>query len=100
MKEISVEELKSRQANNEDICLLDVREDDERATFNIGGRHLPLGKLQLMETDSIDDWKEKEVIVYCKSGKRSAMACLFLEQTGFTDVANLKGGVDAFKNAQ
>ncbi len=99
MKEVSIEELKERQSRNEDIHLLDVREDDERAAFNIGGRHLPLGKVQHMETESIDDWKDEEIIVYCKSGKRSAMACLFLEQNGFSNVANLVGGAEAWKNA-
>lgn len=99
MKEVSIEELKERQSRNEDIHLLDVREDDERAAFNIGGRHLPLGKVQRMETESIDDWKDEEIIVYCKSGKRSAMACLFLEQNGFSNVANLVGGAEAWKNA-
>lgn len=92
MRSITVDEVKSRLDNGEVLNLLDVREDDERAEFNIGGTHIPLSNVQAMQTDSIDDWKEKEVIVYCRSGNRSGMAGLYLEQMGFQMVKNLTGG--------
>lgn len=78
--------------------LLDVREDYERAEFNIGGTHIPLGKIQAMQLDDIEDLKDKEVIVYCRSGNRSGIASLFLEQVGFKNPVNLTGGMLAWQD--
>ena len=96
MQSISVTELKSRLDNGEKINLLDVREPAERNEFNIGGTHIPLGRIQIMETEEIENWKNDEVIVYCRSGNRSGMASLFLEQMGFNNVKNLTGGMLAW----
>lgn len=93
MRQLTVEELKKRLDNGENVNIVDVREDSERADFNIGGRHLRLGLIQNMETSDIEDLKNEEVIVYCRSGQRSQMACYLLEQAGFTNTVNLKGGV-------
>lgn len=92
MKSITVDEVKSRLKNGESLNLLDVREADERADFNIGGIHIPLSDIQSMQTDPIEDWRDKEVIVYCRSGNRSGMAGLYLEQMGFQKIKNLTGG--------
>lgn len=92
MKSISIEELKSKLDSGENVNLLDVREPDERAEFNIGGVHIPLSDIQSMQTDPIDGWKDQEVIIYCRSGNRSGMAGLYLEQMGFQKVKNLTGG--------
>lgn len=97
MNTISVEELKARIEKGEDVNLLDVREPHERADFNIGGRHVPLGKIQTMQYDDLEDWKDKEVIVYCRSGNRSGIAGQFMEQTGFKNTVNLKGGMLAWQ---
>lgn len=97
MNTITVEELKKRIGNGETVNLLDVREDNERAEFNIGGRHVPLGKIQLFETDSIEDWKDKEIIVYCRSGNRSGIAAVLLQQAGFKNPVNLTGGMLEWK---
>lgn len=93
MQVITSEELKARMDNGEEIHLLDVREPHERAEFNIGGVFIPLGKLQTMQTDEIEDWKDKEVICYCRSGNRSGQACLILETLGFENTKNLAGGM-------
>jgi rhodanese-related sulfurtransferase len=97
MKAITIEELKHRIEAGENLNLLDVREPDERAEFNIGGRFLPLGRIRLFETDAIEDWKNKEVIVYCRSGNRSGQASLLLEQAGFENITNLTGGMLAWR---
>jgi rhodanese-related sulfurtransferase len=97
MKIITVEEVKNRLDAGESLNLLDVREQDERDEFNIGGRFLPVGRIRLFETASIEDWKNQEVIVYCRSGNRSGQAVLLLEQAGFENVANLEGGMLAWK---
>lgn len=93
MTNITPLEAKERLDAGETLHLVDVRQPEETAEFNIGGIALPLGDIQNMEIESIDDLKEKEVICYCRSGKRSATAALFLEQVGFTNVKNLTGGM-------
>jgi len=93
MQAISVEELKARLDAGESLHLLDVREPAEHAEFNIGGTLLPLGSIRNMETEGIDDWKDEEVICYCRSGNRSGQACMILETAGFTNVKNLTGGM-------
>jgi rhodanese-related sulfurtransferase len=93
MQAISVEDLKTRLDAGESLHLLDVREPAEHDEFNIGGTLLPLGRIRNLETDDIDNWKEQEVICYCRSGNRSAQACMILESAGFANVKNLTGGM-------
>lgn len=93
MKETTVQELKEKINQNEDFTLLDVREPYEYQISNINGTLIPLDELT-GRTDEID--KEKEVVVMCRSGARSADACKFLEKKGFKNVSNLVGGVNAW----
>lgn len=93
MKEITVEDLKKMRDNGEDFQLVDVREDFEYQMSNLGGELIPLGGV-LIEADKID--KNKPVVVMCRSGKRSAMAIMQLEQQGFTNLYNLQGGILAW----
>lgn len=93
MQNISVEELKSRLDSGEKINLIDVREPGEYEEFNIGAKLIPLGKIQAMQIDEIENLKEEEVILHCRSGQRSMVACLFLETLGFQNTKNLRGGV-------
>jgi len=97
MQTITVDELKARMDNGEKLQILDVREPSEHAEFNIGGVLFPLGKLQTMDVEDIEDWKEKEVICYCRSGNRSGQACLILDTLGFKNTRNLVGGMLAWK---
>jgi len=90
---ITAEELKTLMDAGETIHLLDVREPGEHAEFNIGGTLLPLGKIQMMLVDDIDDLKNEELVCYCRSGNRSMQACMMLETFGFTNVKNLTGGM-------
>ena len=98
MTSISIEEVKSRLDAGEKLHLVDVREPHEHADFNIGGTLLPLGKVQTMQVDDIEDLKGEEVIVYCRSGNRSGQASLLLETFGFTNVKNLTGGMLAWQD--
>ena len=77
--------------------LIDVREPNEHSQGNIGGRLVPLGKIQTMQVEDIEDLKDQEVIVYCRSGRRSMMACAVLDQIGFKDTSNLEGGYLAWQ---
>ena len=97
MQTITVEELKARLDAGENIHLLDVREPYENAEFNIGGTLLPLGEIRNMNTDAIEDWKDDEIVAYCRSGNRSGIATQFLEQMGFKNVKNLVGGMVAWR---
>ena len=90
---ITADEIKTRLDAGELLHLVDVREPDERTEFNIGGSFVPLGNIQMMLIDDIDELKNEEVICYCRSGKRSMQACLMLETFGFTNVKNLEGGM-------
>ncbi len=94
MQHITVEQLKARMDAGENLNLLDVREDVERADFNIGGTHFRLRRIQDMAVEDIEDLKEEEVICYCRSGQRSQMACLMLEHMGFKNTVNVTGGVN------
>lgn len=93
MKTISATELKARLDAGEKLRLLDVRREDEYENFNLGGTLLPLEKIQVMETEDIDGWKEEEIILYCRTGNRSVIASQYLAQMGFTNLINLSGGI-------
>ncbi|MFX5366593.1 rhodanese-like domain-containing protein, partial [Acinetobacter baumannii] len=75
----------------EHVNLVDVREPHEHAEFNIGGLLLPLGNVQTMQIDAIEDLRDQTVYVYCRSGNRSGQACLMLDTFGFKDTYNVVG---------
>lgn len=93
MNTITVEELKTRLDAGEKLNIVDVREPYENAEFNIGGLLLPLGKVQTMQLEDIEDLKDEEIIIYCRSGNRSGQACLILESLGYKNAKNLVGGM-------
>jgi len=97
MKNISVEELKQKMDSGEKINLIDCREPHEYEEANLGGKLVPLGKIQTMQIDEIENLRDEEVIVYCRSGKRSMMACMMLDQMGFKDTFNVAGGILEWK---
>ncbi|MFW2477861.1 MAG: rhodanese-like domain-containing protein, partial [Sediminibacterium sp.] len=86
MQTITVEDLKAKLDAGEQIHLVDVREPHEHAEFNIGGILLPLGKVQTMQVDEIEDLKDETIYVYCRSGNRSGQACLILGTMGFQNL--------------
>ena len=97
MDNITVEELKRRLDAGEKLNIIDVREPHEKADFDIGGVLIPLGQVLSMQIDEIEDLKDKEVIVYCRSGNRSGQACMFLDAMGFKNTRNLVGGILAWQ---
>ncbi len=96
MGDISVQELKNKLDNNDDLLLIDVRETWEAEEYNIGGKLIPLGEMQ-GTVDDLEDWMDKEVVVHCKSGARSAAAVQFMIKEGFKNVRNLTGGILAWQ---
>jgi rhodanese-related sulfurtransferase len=93
MKNISVEELKSRMDAGEKLNIIDCREPHEYAEFNIGGTLIPLGRFQSFQLEELEELKNEEVIIHCRSGNRSGQACLILDTMGFTNTKNLTGGM-------
>lgn len=97
MQTITVDDLKAKLDAGEQIHLVDVREPHEHAEFNIGGILLPLGKVQTMQVDEIEDLKDETIYVYCRSGNRSGQACLILGTMGFQNLVNVTGGMLAWQ---
>ncbi len=95
--DISVIELQKRIQNKENINLIDVRELHEYTEFNLGGRLISLGELP-SRIGELEELKNAEIIVHCRSGARSGTAKMFMVQQGFTNVRNLIGGVLDWKS--
>ena len=96
-KSISVNELKSLNENNEKFSLLDVRTDAKvlQSRIPINSIHIPINEIpnRIIELD-----KNQNIIVYCKSGKRSQKVCDYLIQNNFKNIRNLDGGILAWAN--
>lgn len=92
--EMSVQELQQKQVAGEDVFLLDVRERFERDICHIGGELIPVQEVP----KAIEQLpRDKEIVVYCRSGPRSADVVSFLiAEPGFSNVKNLRGGVLAW----
>ena len=92
MADITITELRQRLQAGETPHLLDVREPWEYEEGRIPtAQNMPLSPLP-DKLDDLDEWKDQEVIVHCKSGFRSSQAKAFLTQQGFSNVRNLLGG--------
>jgi rhodanese-related sulfurtransferase len=95
VEELTAVEVAARmKAAPKDILLLDVREPYERELAHIEpSLHIPMRNVpeRLAEIP-----QEREVIVYCHGGARSAMVAGFLETRGYKRVVNLAGGIDAW----
>ncbi len=97
MHDITIEELKERMDKGESLNIIDVREVHEFDEFNIGAKLIPLGHLP-ERIHELEAFKDKELILHCRSGNRSGQAKLFLEDLGFTGVRNLLGGMLAWQD--
>ncbi len=92
VQSISVKELKEKMDTSEDFLLLDVRQQDEYDFVNLDGTLIPLGQLSQRITE-IDAYKDKDVVVMCRTGSRSGQAARILVREGFQNVYNLSGGI-------
>ena len=91
--EITPREFVARRERGEDVTLLDVREDWELAIAKVAGIvHIPMGEVpaRLSELDI-----NKDVVVLCRSGRRSLDVAQFLQQHGYRSI-NLAGGILAW----
>lgn len=94
--DIMADEMHERLQNGEDVARIDVREPYEHEEFNIGGTLVPLGSLPV-SLEQLPEDKSLELVTYCRSGGRSGMAKQFLEQSGYTNVRNLVGGMNEYQ---
>lgn len=91
MKEVTVQELKSLIDSKADFQLIDVREPHEFDICNLNGELIPMAEIP-HNVDKID--RDKQVVIHCRSGKRSGNMVAWLEQNhGFENIYNLKGGI-------
>ncbi len=91
-----VEEITPKQvleAVEKGSVFVDVREDYEIADLAYGIKNkleIPLGEIQ----ERLNEFpKDKNIIVGCRSGKRSMQACMYLKMNGYSNVQNLQGGI-------
>lgn len=89
MKEITAQQLEKMLQDNEDIELIDVREEFEVQLGKVpGAKHIPMQKL----VNNIDELsKDKEYILICRSGNRSGMVGQYLEMQGYQTVNVVDG---------
>jgi adenylyltransferase/sulfurtransferase len=94
---ITVEELKQKLDLGENITLLDVREPHEWPISDLPEAiKIPLGQLQQRYSELAQD---ADLVVYCRTGGRSAQAVQFLQQRGYGKAANLTGGINRWAEA-
>ena len=85
--------------NKEDVVVLDVREPSE----TVGGKiakaiQIPVGAVA-KRVEELEKFKDKTMLVYCKSGARAGIACKELSKNGFDKVYSLNGGLLAWQDA-
>lgn len=95
MEQISVTALHILILTDPGLTLIDVREEDEHESFNIGGLNIPLSEI-IQQSAQIP--RSGKVVLYCKRGIRSAIAIQRLEEKfGFHNLLNLQGGTEEWK---
>lgn len=94
-----VNTMEATRLMNEEALLLDVRDDNEWATGRLpNARHIRLAELS-NRLSELEKYKDKPIVVYCRSGHRSARACALLKKSGFANPNNLVGGIMAWQQA-
>ena len=95
--EISQRELMQQLDRNDPPIIVDVRRPDEFATGHVpGARNIPHSEIAA-RLHELGDNRHQEVVVYCESGRRAAIAQGILEQAGFTRVRHLEGDMQSWR---
>jgi len=86
--------------NHKNALILDVRDDKEyKAGHVLNAKLIPLGKLH-ERVGELEKYRDRPIVVMCRSGNRSSSACAFLGKQGFTQVYNIAGGITAWQAAK
>jgi len=98
LHEFSVEDVKKKLSNN-NVCIIDIRDSSECIENGIipGSFHVSRGVLEFNADPKCEYYKDffdkdREIILYCHTGSRSALASATLKEMGYTNVAHMKGG--------
>ncbi|GAA0087467.1 rhodanese-like domain-containing protein [Clostridium perfringens] len=92
-KDISIDESKKLINDGEVTLILDVRNEDEFAEGHLKNAiQIPVKELKETLSD-IEKFKDELVLVYCRSGKRSAEAVDILKENGFKNLVHMKDGI-------
>jgi rhodanese-related sulfurtransferase len=92
---ITVQELKARLDAGDTPMLIDVREPYEHEEFTISAMNIPVGQI-IPSIEDLEDHKNDEIVVYCRTDNRSGMAQHLLRAYGFKNVKVLTGGMVAW----
>jgi len=85
--------------NHQDAVVLDIREEAEfKGGYILNSVHVPLTQLK-DSVSRLEKYRNRPIVVSCRSGSRSAPACATLSKHGFGPVYNLRGGIVAWQNA-
>jgi len=99
VREISVTDTQARLAKDQNVLLVDVREDDEwRDGHATGAKHLGKGIIERDIEQQVPD-KNTELILYCGGGYRSALVADVLQRMGYTNAWSMAGGWKSWKNS-
>ncbi len=89
----------AQSMNKQGALLLDVREPDEYSAGHApNAKLIPLGQLS-SRLQELATYKDKPIVVMCRSGRRSAQAVSILKDAGFSKVSNVQGGIQSWENA-
>lgn len=97
--DITVKELKEKLDRGDKFIFIDVREPHEYEAFNLGAKLIPVGNIMNAIPD-LEDHKDEEIILHCRSGARSGMAQQLMQASGFKNVRNVLGGVLAWQEME
>ncbi|MAH32788.1 molybdenum cofactor biosynthesis protein MoeB [archaeon] len=98
-KKITVDELKEMIDNKDDFVLVDVREKIEHGISNINDSILvPLSQIKNKDFGELEKFKDKKIVIYCRTDLRSNIAIDILKNNGFKDLVYVVGGMEAWKD--
>ena len=99
IKEVSIDNVVAYQKAGRNFLLIDVREDHEwQDGHAAGAMHLGRGILE-RDIEKVEPAYNREIVLYCGGGYRSALAAVALHELGYTDVRSLAGGVRGWQEA-
>lgn len=96
MEDITVREVKERMDAGEKLDIIDVREPHEWDMAHITDQNWPMATVPARVAE-LQEFKDKELIINCRSGGRSGQITMYLRSQGFSKVRNLLGGMLAWK---
>jgi rhodanese-related sulfurtransferase len=96
-EQVSVEDVHDSVEHGEEFTVLDVREPGEWEQGHIpGAKHIPRGMLEYLASAELPE-KDQRIVVHCAVGGRGTLATKTLREMGYTNVANMDGGTNAWR---